>query len=234
MIRRRQLLQAPGEARSELQIIADLAARLGAPSSFPTEPQAVFAELAAASAGGIADYSGIDYRLLDQAQPVHWPYGAGQESTPRLFTDRFGTADGLANLVPVRSTRPADPPATGRQLTMITGRLLEHYQSGAQTRRVPELADSSSRAWLQIHPVTAVDHGIADGDRVEVRSERGTVRVRARLSTAIRPDTIFLPFHFAGSETANRVTPAATDPISGMPEFKSSRVTIVGRGDDDG
>lgn len=224
VIRRRPVLPAPGEAQSELQILHELAVRLGAPSDFPDSAGAVFDELRRASAGGVADYSGIDYQRLDAGAEAYWPYAAA--STPRLFTDRFNTADGRAIMVPVRPGRPVDQPATGRQLTLVTGRLAEHYQSGAQTRRVAELASAVPEARLQLHPVTAAELGIDDGDEVTITSARGLVRCRAGVTAGIRPDTAFLPFHFPGPASANLLTAAATDPVSGMPEFKTSRVMI--------
>jgi assimilatory nitrate reductase catalytic subunit len=227
VIRRRRVIDAPGEARSELQILHDLAARLGSRSSFPFEPAEVFAELTRASSGGIADYGGIDYDLLDRREIAQWPYPVGGSSTARLFTETFATDDGRARMIPVRPSRPVDPPASGRELTMITGRLLEHYQSGAQTRRVPELSDAAPRATAQIHPVTAAEFGIADGAEMIVTSARGELVCHAEHTVRVRPDTVFVPFHFPGSASANRLTPAATDPISGMPEFKTSRVSIA-------
>jgi assimilatory nitrate reductase catalytic subunit len=103
---------------------------------------------------------------------------------------------------------------------------MEHYQSGAQTRRVAALVAAQPAARLQIHPAAAAAQGIADGDFVSVSNERGEVSCRAELSTDIRPETVFLPFHFPDLESANRLTEAATDPISGMPEFKSSKVWV--------
>ncbi|WP_230207870.1 molybdopterin oxidoreductase family protein [Microlunatus sp. Gsoil 973] len=225
VIRRRSALPAPGGARSELKILRELAERLRAPSAFPSRPEDVFDELRRASEGGIADYSGIDYDLLDGDQPVHWPYAT--TGTPRLFANRFSTPDGRAIMVAVRPGQQADPPATGKQLTLITGRLLEHYQSGAQTRRVDELAAAAPDARLELHPVTAAELGIGDGDEVLVSSPRGRVRCRAGLTTGIRQDTVFLPFHFPGAQSANLLTAAVTDPVSGMPEFKTSRVTVT-------
>ena len=111
-------------------------------------------------------------------------------------------------------------------MTLITGRLMEHYQSGAQTRRVAALAEAQPEARLQLHPAAAAAQGIADGDYVSISNERGVVSCRAELSTDIRPETVFLPFHFPDLESANRLTEAATDPISGMPEFKTSKVWI--------
>ena len=110
----------------------------------------------------------------------YWPYPAGSTGTPRLFLDRFGHADGRARLVAVRrATRPRRRSAAG-ELTLITGRLLEHYQSGAQTRRVPELlARAAARLRAELHPATAARLGIADGDPVASANARGAVSARA-------------------------------------------------------
>ena len=79
---------------------------------------------------------------------------------------------------------------------------------------------------MQVHPATAAGLGIIDGGWVEVVNGRGTVRCRAQLSADIRPDTVFLPFHFAGDQRANLLTDDSTDPVSGMPEFKRTTVTV--------
>jgi assimilatory nitrate reductase catalytic subunit len=80
---------------------------------------------------------------------------------------------------------------------------------------------------MQIHPATAAAHGIRDGAAVELTSARGRAVARAELSTDIRPDTVFLPFHYAGTQTANRlVSSTAVDPVSAMPEFKAGSVTV--------
>jgi assimilatory nitrate reductase catalytic subunit len=96
----------------------------------------------------------------------------------------------------------------------------------AQTRRVAELAAARPEALLQIHPSTAVARNISEGDFAHVSNERGEVLCRVELSNSIRTDTVFLPFHFPGLGSANRLTEAVTDPVSGMPEFKSSRVWV--------
>jgi assimilatory nitrate reductase catalytic subunit len=232
VIRRRRALAAPLGARSELDILAELAARLGAPSVWPTDPAVVFDELARASAGGIADYSGLSHALLDTGIEAHWPFPAGSGGTPRLFLDSFGHADGRARLVTVT---PADrDPGTqrGGELTLITGRLLEHYQSGAQTRRVPELLEAQPEVRAELHPETAARLGIAHGDRMLVANVRGEVHARADLTEGIRLDTVFLPFHFAGEQCANILTEGIVDPISSMPEFKRTLVTVAPAGVD--
>jgi assimilatory nitrate reductase catalytic subunit len=207
-----------------------LAERLEAPSTYSEDPETVFEELRRASAGGLADYSGIDYAMLDRGEAAYWPYPAGSTGTPRLFQDGFAHPDGKAVLVPVvprrRRTPGTGPQPGGRTMNLITGRLLEHYQSGAQTRRVAELLAARPEAMAQLHPAAAEAMGIADGSLVSVANGRGEVVCRAELSTAIRPETVFLPFHFPGAESANRLTEAATDPVSGMPEFKLNTVWV--------
>ena len=226
VIRRRRALTPPPGVRSELWLMARLAELLEAPSTFSDDPETVFEELRLASAGGLADYSGIDYAMLDRGEAAYWPYPVGSTGTPRLFADGFAHADGRAVMVPVTPSKRAVRSFADDSLALATGRLLEHYQSGAQTRRVSELMASQPQARLLIHPGTAAARGIADGDYATVTNERGEVLCRAELSATVRPDTVFLPFHFPGQENANRLTEAATDPISGMPEFKTSRVWV--------
>jgi assimilatory nitrate reductase catalytic subunit len=168
----------------------------------------------------------LSYALLDAGRPAFWPYPAGSRGTPRLFTDRFGTDDGLAHIVPVAVRPPAEPTATGDELILITGRLLEHYQSGSQTRRVPELKAAQPELRAQLHPATAADRGFAEGDSIELWNRRGRVVATVQVTPGIRPDTVFLPFHYAGIESANVLVSDATDPISAMPEFKTSIVSV--------
>jgi assimilatory nitrate reductase catalytic subunit len=235
VLRRRRAIQPPAGARSELWIMARLAEALDAPSTYSEDPETVFEELRLASAGGLADYSGIDYAMLDRGEAAYWPYPAGSTGTPRLFLDSFAHPDGKAVMTAVtpRRRRTTAGPSGGdgtapaaKTMTLITGRLLEHYQSGAQTRRVSELLATRPEAKVQIHPAAAAAMGITEGAFVSVSNERGEVLCRAELSTAIRPETVFLPFHFPDLESANRLTDAATDPISGMPEFKFNKVRV--------
>lgn len=226
VIRRRKALDAPAGVRNELWIMAELARRLGSKGTFSLEPREVFNELARASEGGLADYSGISHDLLDTETPVYWPYPKGSTGTPRMFLDGFAHPDGRAKLVAVKPRKPAEAKWGDGMLTLITGRLLEHYQSGAQTRRVAELNDAQPVARVQVHPATAERYSIVDGGLVEISNPRGTVRAIAQVTTDIRVDTVFLPFHYADDECANLLTLDVTDPISGMPEFKATAVFV--------
>ncbi|WP_104166314.1 molybdopterin oxidoreductase family protein [Arthrobacter sp. SX1312] len=227
ILRRRRAVEPPPGARSELWVMQELACRLDAPSRFSEDPSTMFDELARASAGGIADYSGLDYGVLDSGAPAYWPYPAGSTGTPRLFVDAFAHADGRAVLVPVVPRTAAAAARRPGPLLLATGRLLEHYQSGTQTRRVPALLAAQPVPRLQLHPSTAQDLGIAQGERVVVTSPHGEARALADLTPDIRQDTVFLAFHFADAGSANLLTGGSTDPVSGMPEFKTTPVRVA-------
>jgi len=159
---------------------------------------------------------------------LFWPCPApNHPGTPRLFADRFATADGKARVVAVEHRPVADDLRADAPLYLVTGRLLQHYQSGAQTRRVPELDRLEPEVFAELHPRTAARLGVADGDLVLLRTARGVLRAPARLSDAIRPDTVFVPFHYGGDASVNLLTNDALDPVSGMPEFKACAVELT-------
>jgi assimilatory nitrate reductase catalytic subunit len=206
-------------------MLTDLAGRLGRGEFFTDEPRAVFEELRRASAGGIADYAGITYERIEAEQGVFWPCPAEDHpGTPRLFADRFPTPDGRARFLRVEHRDPAELPDRRYPYVLTTGRNLQQYQSGTQTRRVKSLTVALPEPRAEIHPDLARRHGIGDGDMVELSSRRGTAVLRARLSDGIRPDTIFAPFHWPG---ANALTNPALDPHSKMPAFKACAVAIA-------
>ena len=227
VLRRRRAVDAPDGVRSELEIFAELAARLDAPGTWSTEPREVFDELRRASAGGRADYAGISYDRLDEGEALYWPCPDERHpGTPRLFIDSFPTPTGRARMVAVRESGPDETLRAETPVWLVTGRVLQHYQSGAQTRRVTRLNDSMPRAYVEIHPALAERIGIEGVDDIRISSRRGSMVAQARISTDIRPDTVFVPFHFADEGMVNAVTNAATDPISGMPEFKVCAVRV--------
>ena len=216
VILRQQAVTPPEGVRSDLELMAGIAERLGAASTWSTDPEEVFEELRRASAGGRADYAGIDYARIRAEQGVFWPCpDTDHPGTPRLFEDSFFHADGRARFVPVDHTGPVEPVDREFPVHLTTGRVLAQYQSGAQTRRIKDLPDTGP--FVELHPFLALRVGAHDGDPVSVRTRRGVLRAPARIVETIRPDTIFVPFHWLG---ANRLTSDALDPASGMPEFK--------------
>ncbi|MGW4483476.1 molybdopterin oxidoreductase family protein [Amycolatopsis sp. NPDC004368] len=225
---RRKAVDAPPGVRSDLEVLNGLATRLGQPAErFPTDAQAAFVELRAASKGGPADYSGVTYDRLRAGEALHWPVpGADHAGTPRLFLDRFAHPDGRARFVAVDHTGPAELTDAEFPLQATTGRVLQHYQSGAQTRRIAELVAVVPEVFVEVHPDTAARAGLAEGERALVRSRRGETIARVRCVGSLRPDLVFLPFHFPGAGRANLLTNPALDPVSRMPEFKVCAVAL--------
>lgn len=228
VLRRRRSVTPPEGARDELWIWNELARRLGRrPDRFPTDPRVVFDELARASAGGKADYSAMDWDRLDAGEALFWPCGADTPAgTPRMFLDRFATEDGRARFAVAAVDPPAEDTCADYPLLGTTGRVLSHYQSGAQTRRVPELLSADPEMWVQVHPVVARAVGLDDGGRARVVSRRGAVEALVRCDEDMRTDTLFLPFHYSGAARANLVTLPELDPYSRMPQFKACAVRL--------
>ena len=258
---RRRAITPPEGVRSDLEVMHELADRLGVEKGFPTDPEEVFEELRRASAGGPADYSGITYRRLAEENGVFWPCPAGAEDgedgedgedasldalgddpaqndttrndtaeahpgTPRLFLDGFATPDGRARFAPVSHRASAEEPDEEYPVILTTGRVVSQYQSGAQTRRVDELNAAAPGPFVELHPRLAARLGAAEGDPVAVVSRRGRAVAPARITTSIRPDTVFMPFHWPGEGRANTLTNPALDPTSRMPEFKACAVRL--------
>ncbi|MEV6316142.1 molybdopterin oxidoreductase family protein [Streptomyces sp. NPDC051776] len=150
----------------------------------------------------------------------------GHPGTPRLFLDRFATEDGRARFVPVTHRASAEEADEDYPVLLTTGRVVSQYQSGAQTRRVEELNAAAPGPFVELHPELAARVGVDEGDPVAVVSRRGRAVAPARVTRAIRPDTVFMPFHWPGPGRANTLTNPALDPTSRMPEFKVCAVRV--------
>ncbi|WP_229884623.1 molybdopterin oxidoreductase family protein, partial [Streptomyces toxytricini] len=225
LLRRRALTPPPG-VRSDLEVLHGLAARLGLEKGFPTAAEEVFEELRRASAGGPADYSGISYTRIEAEQGVFWPCPEGSQGQPRLFLDRFATEDGRARFAPVSHRDAAELPDADYPILLTTGRVVAQYQSGAQTRRVDELNAAAPGPFVELHPRLAARLGAVEGTPLAVTSRRGRAVAPARITDAIRADTVFMPFHWPGEGRANTLTNPALDPTSRMPEFKVCAVRV--------
>lgn len=215
VILRSQAVAPAAGVRSDLDIIAGLAERLDSPVKFATDPEEVFTELGLASAGGKADYSEISYARIRDEHGVFW----GEQ---RMFLDRFSTPDGKARFHVVEHRGAAERPDADYPVHLTTGRVLAQYQSGAQTRRVRDLPDTGP--FVELHPMLARRVGAVDGSPVRVATRRGQLTAPARVVTTIRPDTVFVPFHWVG---ANQLTNDALDPASRMPEFKVCAAVVT-------
>jgi assimilatory nitrate reductase catalytic subunit len=228
VIRRRRAFAPPPSVRTDLEIISGLAARLGRRRGFDfAGAEQVFGELRRASKGGIADYSGISYARLDAGEALYWPCpGEAHPGTPRLFTESFATPNGRARFHAVRHSDAGEAPDDDFPFYLTTGRVLAHYQTGAQTRRIEKLNDMVAQPCAELHPNTARFYDLSTGDSVSLVTRRGAARFKVKVTTAVREDTIFAPFHWGDEESVNRVTNPALDPVSRMPEFKVCAVRV--------
>ncbi|MGA9981220.1 MAG: molybdopterin dinucleotide binding domain-containing protein, partial [Candidatus Sulfotelmatobacter sp.] len=139
----------------------------------------------------------------------------------------FYTHDGKAHFN-VTEWRPSgDPVSEEYPLFLTTGRVVSQYLSGTQTRRIGALVDQSSEPRAEIHPRLAEQFGINDGDWITVTTRRDDLTIRAMVVKTIRPDTVFIPYHWAGTRSANRLTHRTLDPRSKIPEFKVSACRIA-------
>jgi assimilatory nitrate reductase catalytic subunit len=229
VIRRRVVARPPSGVWGDLDVLRELAERLGCGDRFAFHsPRQVFDEFRRATAGGPADYSGITYERIDAEGGVFWPCPSEDHpGTPRLFAERFHHADGRARFHAVEHRHAGEEPDAEYPFYFTTGRYREHYNSGAQTRQVDRLTHARPIPRLQMHPRLARRLGVTSGARVVVESRRGRVEFAAELSPDVRPDTLFAPFHWGGRHAANVLTNPALDPISRMPEFKLAAVRIV-------
>ncbi len=224
-----QAITPPGEARVDSQIICELARRLGHGQHFPFQsPREIFQELREASRGGHADYYGITYEKIDRQMGVFWPCPSEDHpGTPRLFEDgQFFHSHGKAHFVVTEYREAGDPVNEEYPVFLTTGRVVSQYLSGTQTRRIGALVDQYPEPRVEIHPRLADDRGIRDKDWVTVTTRRAEITLQAMVVRTIRPDTVFIPYHWPGRKSANKLTHRTLDPRSKIPEFKVSACNL--------
>jgi assimilatory nitrate reductase catalytic subunit len=219
----------PGEARRDWEILLDIAQRLGKKEYFQFDSaEDIFNELRRASTGGTADYTGATWQRVEDEMGLFWPVPhEGHPGTPRLFEGgKFFHPDGKARFHAVPFRESAEVVDDAYPIWLTTGRVVSQYLSGTQTRRIAALVAQYPEPLCEMHPRLAEDLGVADGDIVEVTSRRGSMTLPAHVVNTIRPDTVFIPYHWPGEQSVNQLTNRALDPISRMPEFKVAAVRV--------
>ena len=220
----------PGDARSDALIICDLAKRLGKGQYFtyPGGTRDIYEELRVASKGGIADYYGITWQRIEDELGVFWPCPEiNHPGTPRLFENgRFYHKDGKAHFQVTDWRENGDPIDAQYPLLLTTGRVVSHYLSGTQTRRIGPLVEQYPEPKIEMHPRLAAAHGIATGDWARITTRRAAVVAEVSVVKTIRPDTVFIPYHWPGRRSANLLTHRTLDPRSKIPEYKVSACRI--------
>ncbi|MCZ2341210.1 MAG: molybdopterin oxidoreductase family protein [Bacteroidales bacterium] len=246
VIKINQAVDPPGDAKQDWRIMQDIARALGRERGFTfNNPREIFDEMCRASAGGVIDYSGITYEKIEAQNGVFWPCPAtdpdgrsiDHPGTPRLFepgswnsvargAGPFYFPDGKARFHGIDYAPPTEDVDETYPLMLTTGRTVNMFLSGNQTRRIGPLVDQYPEPLLELHPTLAEKHGIRDRDWVTVESRRGAMTVRCQVVATIRPDVVFVPYHWGGEKSINLVTISAQDPYSKIPEFKVCAVRI--------
>ncbi len=235
---------APGEARPDWAIFAELGRRLGFTRQFAwPDAAAVYAEFAALTSGRLCDHSGLSHGLLAEHGPQQWPfptgtapgggwprlYGPGATAFPGADGRRFPSADGRARLHADAPLGLAEPPCPSWPLVLTTGRYLGHWHTLTRTAQVERLRRAHPGPRLEVNPAD-LPAGLADGDSVRLVSRRGAVEVPLQRSERIRPGTVFLPMHWGSAQPeaceANRLMHELGCPISRQPELKAAAVRL--------
>jgi formate dehydrogenase major subunit len=223
--RGRKVLEPPGEARVDWEIIQDIANRVGLPMDYQS-PSEIFDEQVAL----MPNYTNLRYENLGPTGKLY-PNSDPDESdgTVVLFQDSFNTDDGLAHLVPAEWLPARELPNDEFPFVLNTGRLLEHWHTGSMTRRSYALDTISPKATVFLNPRDAGRLGIADGDFARVSSRRGAIELEAKVSHRETVGSCFIPFHFREA-AANLLTIDEIDPFGKIPEFKFCAVRVEAAG----
>ena len=225
----RRALDPPGEARQDLWIIQQMAKRLGLEWNYPGADSgvaAVFDEMRRA----MPSVGGVTWERLQAEHSVTYPCRRERDpGEPVVFRESFPTADGLGAIFPARLSPPAEIPDEEYPFVLITGRELEHWHTGAMTRRARALDALEPAATASLHPSDMARLGVAAGDAVTVATRRGKISLAARADRATPTGAIFIPFCYYEA-AANLLTNPKLDPFGKIPEFKycAARVTAGG------
>jgi formate dehydrogenase major subunit len=215
------VLDPPGMARADWQIICEISERMNYPMEY-ADPAEIFDEWVSLS----HSYRGLAHHNLGPTGKLYpCPDPENSDGTVVMFGDGFPTADGRARFVSAEHSGADELPDTAYPLILVTGRVLEHWHTGVMTRRSKALNAIEPEAFVSLHPIDAEHAGIAEGDWVEVRSRRGEIRLEARIESTTQPGSIFIPFHYREA-AANILTTDKLDPDGKIPEFKFCAVSI--------
>jgi formate dehydrogenase major subunit len=211
----RAALPLPGNARLDWWIIQEIARRIGLDWSY-THPRDVFAEMKLA----MPSLNGITWERLERENSVTYPCDSETEPGHDIvFGDGFPTASGRGRLVPAAIIPPAEEPDAEYPMVLTTGRQLEHWHTGAMTRRASVLDEIEPEAVASLAPAELRRLGIAAGEQIRVSTRRGKIELKARADSAVAPGQVFIPFCYAEA-AANILTNPQLDPIGKIPEFK--------------
>jgi assimilatory nitrate reductase catalytic subunit len=232
----RAAVAPPGEARPDWEIAVDFARRVFPAKAgilFPYRiPEEIFNEHRETTRDRDLDITGLSYALLERDGPQQWPYPSGATTgRTRLYADGiFPTPSGRARFIATEYTPPAEAPDADYPVCLTTGRLRDQWHSMTRTGLVARLFSHAPEPEVLLHKDTLADLGLADGELTRVSSRRGSIVLKARASSDMRPGDAFVAMHwsgrFMGGDGTNALTLSAFDPYSKQPELKHAAVRI--------
>ena len=230
-----KVIDAPGEALPDAEIVCRLAKKMGFHGFDYTDFSEIYAEHCALTEGTNIDISGLSYAILKEKRSVQWPYpkGTANGGTVRLFADKkFYTPSSKAIIHAVADSNESEQLTPDFPLVLTTGRIRDQWHTRSKTGKVNKLNQHISEAFLEINPADAAMRNINEGQLVEITNGRGNVRVKAKYTEGIKEGVVFLPIHWGkvlnnDSNRANNLTNNLVDPISKEPDFKFSAVQVV-------
>jgi formate dehydrogenase alpha subunit len=215
----RKAVEPPGQAWDDWKIISDIATRMNYPMSYENS-QRIMEEISRVT----PSYAGINYDRIEY-EGIHWPCPTTEHpGTPILHREQFTSGKGVFH--GIEYIPPAETADDEYPMYLTTGRLLYHYHTGTMTMKTGGLNEISPECFVEISPRDAGEYNMQDGSMVEIASRRGNIQARIKVSQKAVSGTVFIPFHYALA-AANRLTNAALDPISGIPEYKVCAVKLT-------
>jgi formate dehydrogenase alpha subunit len=214
----RKAVEPPGESWDDWKTTCEIATRMGYPMSYENS-EAIFKEIATVT----PSYGGITYDRIED-EGIHWPCPtADHQGTPVLHIGQFPIGKGV--FFAIDFIPPAEKADEEYPLYLTTGRVLYQYHTGTMTRKTEGLNERAPGSFVEISHKDAEKYGVKDGAKVSIASRRGEIEARVEISDKAVDGTVFIPFHFAEA-AANKLTNAALDPVSGIPEFKVCAVKL--------
>lgn len=236
--RQRALFPAPGHARADWKIMADVAMAMGFDGFGWANNASVFREWARLTAYendsrllNLSGLSALTPESYGELLPIQWPVGYDGKGTPRLFVDgRFQTSDGRARMVAVKPKGPAEATGEAFPMSLNTGRIRDQWHTMTRTGLAPDLCRHAPEPYVEIHPDDALALGVKDGALARVTTARAEAVAIAKVSDRQRRGSLFMPMHwtdaFAPSGRANALVAPHVDPTSGQPEFKHTPARV--------
>ena len=229
-----KLVDAPGEALPDVEILCRFARKMGSGDAFDYASESeIFDEHCRLTAGTNIDMAGMSYDRLKKAGSLQWPCPDAQHpGTPRLFEDKqFHTADKRAAIHGIDHASRSEVTTDKYPLVLTTGRIRDQWHTMTRTGKVKKLRQHLDTPFVEIHPTDARIHLIDEGDTLTIYNDRGAVRARAHVTDTIKAGVVFLPMHWGkslqhGDARANLLTSPEVDPKSKEPDFKFAAVAL--------